>query len=46
MLGTKARGGNFIHTANSYGGGRSEQWIGEWLAERDNEDFVIASKCF
>jgi aryl-alcohol dehydrogenase-like predicted oxidoreductase len=40
------RGGNFIDTANSYGGGDSERWIGEWLAERDREDYVIASKCF
>lgn len=35
---------NFIDTANSYGGGKSERYIGEWLAEYDREDFVIASK--
>ena len=40
------RGGNFIDTANGYGGGRSEQWVGEWLDERDREDYVIASKCY
>ncbi|WP_225333665.1 aldo/keto reductase [Halomicrobium urmianum] len=40
------RGGNFIDTANGYGEGRSEQWIGEWLEDRDREDFVIASKCY
>ncbi len=40
------RGGNFIDTANVYGGGRSEEWIGEWLNDRDREEFVIASKCF
>jgi len=40
------RGGNFIDTANAYGGGKSEEWIGEWLAERDREDYVIASKCY
>ena len=40
------RGGNFIDTANGYGEGRSERWIGEWLAERDREDYVIASKCY
>ncbi|SFS01073.1 Predicted oxidoreductase [Halomicrobium zhouii] len=40
------RGGNFIDTANGYGEGRSEKWIGEWLADRDREDFVIASKCY
>ena len=39
-------GGNFIDTANGYGGGDSERWIGEWLAERDREDYVLASKCY
>jgi len=39
-------GGNFIDTANGYGGGDSERWIGEWLADRDREDYVVASKCF
>ncbi len=38
------QGINFVDTANSYGGGRSERWIGEWLADHDREDFVIASK--
>jgi aryl-alcohol dehydrogenase-like predicted oxidoreductase len=40
------RGGNFIDTANGYGGGDSERWIGEWLADRDREDYVIASKVY
>jgi len=40
------RGGNFIDTANTYGDGQSEQWIGEWLEDRDREDFVLASKVF
>ncbi|WP_436910343.1 aldo/keto reductase [Halosimplex marinum] len=40
------RGGNFIDTANGYGGGDSERWIGEWLEGEDREDYVIASKCF
>ena len=40
------RGGNFIDTANGYGGGDSERWIGEWLADRDREDYVLASKCY
>jgi len=40
------RGANFIDTANGYGGGESEKWIGEWLTERDREDYVVASKCF
>ena len=39
-------GGNFIDTANGYGGGKSERWIGEWLDERDREDYVIASKVY
>ncbi|MFC7237614.1 aldo/keto reductase [Saliphagus sp. GCM10025317] len=40
------RGGNFIDTANGYGDGDSERWIGEWLADRDREDFIVASKCY
>ncbi|ESP90116.1 aldo/keto reductase [Candidatus Halobonum tyrrellensis] len=39
-------GGNFIDTANGYGGGKSEAWIGDWLADRDREEYVVASKCF
>jgi aryl-alcohol dehydrogenase-like predicted oxidoreductase len=39
-------GGNFIDTANGYGGGESERWIGEWLNERDREDYVVASKVY
>jgi len=39
-------GGNFIDTANGYGGGDSERWIGEWFDERDREDYVIASKVY
>ncbi|ELY52367.1 aldo/keto reductase [Natronococcus jeotgali] len=41
---------NFIDTANVYGDpdGTSEEWIGEWLADRDvdREDLVIASKVY
>jgi len=39
---------NFIDTANVYGNpnGTSEEYIGEWLAERDREDYVIASKVY
>jgi aryl-alcohol dehydrogenase-like predicted oxidoreductase len=42
------RGGNFIDTANVYGSpsGTSEDWIGDWLAHRDREDFVLASKVY
>jgi aryl-alcohol dehydrogenase-like predicted oxidoreductase len=39
-------GGNFIDTADVYGGGLSEEWIGDWLATRDREDFVVASKVY
>ena len=39
-------GVNFIDTANVYGSGRSEHYIGEWLAGKDREDFVVASKVF
>jgi aryl-alcohol dehydrogenase-like predicted oxidoreductase len=37
-------GGNFIDTADKYGDGKSEEWIGNWLADRDREDFVVATK--
>jgi aryl-alcohol dehydrogenase-like predicted oxidoreductase len=41
-------GGTFIDTANVYGNpsGTSEEYIGEWLDERDREDFVVASKVY
>lgn len=39
-------GVNFIDSANVYGSGRSEQYIGEWLIDKDRENFAIASKVF
>ncbi|MFD1512539.1 aldo/keto reductase [Halomarina rubra] len=39
-------GGRFIDTADVYGGGDSERWIGEWLEERDRQRYTIASKIF
>ena len=39
-------GGRFIDTADMYGNGRAEQYIGDWLAERDREEFVVASKIY
>jgi aryl-alcohol dehydrogenase-like predicted oxidoreductase len=36
-------------TADAYGGGRSETWIGEWLAEKDasaRERLVVETKTF
>lgn len=38
------RGGNFIDTADKYGDGRAEDWIGNWLEDRDRDEFVIATK--
>ncbi|WP_229070357.1 aldo/keto reductase [Actinoplanes sp. DH11] len=39
-------GGNFVDTADVYGGGASEEIIGRWLAGRDRDDLVIATKGF
>jgi 1-deoxyxylulose-5-phosphate synthase len=39
-------GVNFIDTANIYGRGRSEEYIGKWIARSDRERFVVASKVF
>jgi aryl-alcohol dehydrogenase-like predicted oxidoreductase len=40
-----AAGINFFDTAASYGGGRSETWIGRWRAER-GADVVVSTKVF
>ncbi|EGP84199.1 unnamed protein product [Zymoseptoria tritici ST99CH_1A5] len=38
-------GGNFIDTANNYQNEQSEEWIGEWMEQKKNRDFmVIATK--
>nr|XP_019049446.1 hypothetical protein I302_03235 [Kwoniella bestiolae CBS 10118]OCF28376.1 hypothetical protein I302_03235 [Kwoniella bestiolae CBS 10118] len=38
-------GGNFIDTANVYRDSQSEEWIGEWIAKRQNRDeLVLATK--
>lgn len=37
-------GGTFIDTADVYAKGRSEEYIGRWLASRSHDDLVIASK--
>ncbi|KAF1938558.1 norsolorinic acid reductase [Clathrospora elynae] len=40
-----AQGGNFIDTAVNYQFGESEQWIGEWMAERGvRDEMVLATK--
>jgi len=38
------KGGNFIDTANTYGNGQSENYVGKWLKTKSRDDFVIASK--
>ena len=42
----EAAGGRYIDTADVYGGGASEEWIGEWLQGRDRERYTIASKIY
>lgn len=42
----EAAGGRFIDTADVYGGGDSERWIGRWLEGRDRQRFTIASKIY
>ncbi|KAH8802774.1 NADP-dependent oxidoreductase domain-containing protein [Xylogone sp. PMI_703] len=40
-----AAGGNFIDTANMYMLGQTEEWLGEWMAERGVRDqLVVATK--
>ncbi|KPN30444.1 L-glyceraldehyde 3-phosphate reductase [Halolamina pelagica] len=39
-------GGRYIDTADVYGGGQAEEWIGDWLGERDRERFTVASKIY
>jgi aryl-alcohol dehydrogenase-like predicted oxidoreductase len=39
-------GGRFIDTADIYGGGVAEEWIGDWLEDRDRERYTIASKVY
>ena len=41
-----SRGGNFVDLADAYGEGRAETYVGEWLRERDREEFVLASKIY
>lgn len=39
------QGGNFIDTANNYQNEESEEWIGEWMAKRNNRSqIVLATK--
>lgn len=42
-----ALGINYFDTANSYGGGRSEEFIGRWMKDRGARDsIVLATKVF
>ena len=41
-----SHGGNFVDTANVYGDGQSEEYIGRWLADRDRRKFIVASKIY
>lgn len=41
MDAAREAGVRMFDTANSYGGGVSEQWIGEWLADRGARDDVL-----
>jgi aryl-alcohol dehydrogenase-like predicted oxidoreductase len=46
MDGAVTRGITVFDTADAYGGGRSERWIGEWLAERGRDDVLVSTKVF
>lgn len=39
-------GGNFIDTADVYAGGRSEEWVGRFVAERHVRDQVVLATKF
>lgn len=39
-------GGRFLDTADTDGDGRAETWLGDWLADRERESYVIASKVY
>jgi aryl-alcohol dehydrogenase-like predicted oxidoreductase len=41
-----AAGGNYVDLADVYGSGTAETYVGDWLAHRDREDFVLASKIY
>lgn len=46
MDAARARGISVFDTAPSYGGGRSESWIGEWVAEHGRDGLVLSTKVF
>jgi aryl-alcohol dehydrogenase-like predicted oxidoreductase len=42
----RALGITLLDTADAYGGGRSERWVGEWLRERARDGAVVTTKVF
>lgn len=46
MDAARALGITTVDTADAYGGGRSERWIGEWLRERGADGVVVTTKVF
>jgi 1-deoxyxylulose-5-phosphate synthase len=42
----RAAGITLLDTADAYGGGRSEAWIGDWLGERGRDGTHVATKVF
>ncbi|PSQ40271.1 hypothetical protein BRD13_00205 [Halobacteriales archaeon SW_5_70_135] len=41
-----AAGGDVVDLADVYGGGAAERYVSDWLADRDRERFVLASKVY
>ncbi|OIW31354.1 Aldo/keto reductase [Coniochaeta ligniaria NRRL 30616] len=40
-----SKGGNFIEAGSAWGQGRSEEWLGDWMATHKNrDDIVLATK--
>jgi aryl-alcohol dehydrogenase-like predicted oxidoreductase len=46
MDAARASGVSVFDTAASYGGGRSERWIGEWVAEHGRDGLRLSTKVF
>jgi aryl-alcohol dehydrogenase-like predicted oxidoreductase len=42
----RALGITLLDTADAYGGGRSERWIGEWLRRRGRDEALVSTKVF
>jgi 1-deoxyxylulose-5-phosphate synthase len=46
MDAARALGITLLDTADAYGGGRSERWVGDWLRERGRDGAVVSTKVF